>query len=262
VATSPNNLTLYRYKCVNKSYTEQLGDGVGLTLMLIPPGKFLMGAPEDEPDSDDSEGPQHWVTMAQFLMGCTPVTQAQWRVVAGYEPVDMKLDADPSYFKGEDLPVESVSWEAATEFCKRLSAKFQRNYRLPSEAQWEYACRAGTETAYHYGPKITPELANYKRAVGQTTEVGKYPSNHWGLFDMHGNVDEWCEDIWHENYEGFPTDGRAWLEGGDSSRPVLRGGSWYYIPGYCRSACRYYHAPDVIDLSLGFRVVCAAPRTS
>jgi formylglycine-generating enzyme required for sulfatase activity len=238
MATSLDNLTLHRYKCTNKGYTEDLGDGVALTLMLIPAGEFMMGASQNDAESVDAERPQHLVKVSQFMMGRYPVTQAQWRVVAGYEPVDINLNAKPSQFTGDDLPVEQVNWHEATEFCKRLSAKTPKNYHLPSEAQWEYACRAGTETAYHYGDKITTELANYSSEVGQTTAVGTYPPNRWGLYDMHGNVLEWCQDHWHSNYEGAPADGSAWMAGGNSSNRVLRGGSWDHNPRGCRSASR------------------------
>ncbi|TVP63904.1 MAG: formylglycine-generating enzyme family protein, partial [Leptolyngbya sp. LCM1.Bin17] len=223
MVTSPDNLTLYRYKRTNKGYTEDLGEGVSLTLMLIPAGEFMMGTPEDEPDS---ERPQHRVELQQFLMGRYPVTQVQWRVVASYDREEIDLKPEPSEFQGDDLPVERVSWYEAREFCKRLSTRTGKNYHLPSEAQWEYACRAGTTTAYHFGDQLTEEVANYERKVGQTTPVGRYPANYWGLCDMHGNVWEWCQDHWHGNYEGAPTDGSAWIEGDDSKLRILRGGSW------------------------------------
>jgi formylglycine-generating enzyme required for sulfatase activity len=261
MATSPDTLTLHRYKRTNKGYTESLGDDVSLTLMLIPAGEFMMGAPVGEPNSPKNERPQHRVRVPVCLMGRYPVTQAQWRAVAGYDRVDIYLKPAPSRVEGDDLPVERVTWHQATEFCQRLSAKTQKNYHLPSEAQWEYACRAETETAYHFGDQLTLELANYERSVGQTTAVGTYPANRWGLHDMHGNVREWCEDHWHDNYEGAPTDGSTWIEGGNSGRRILRGGSWIVDPGDCRSAYRYYSGPDNRDSSYGFRVVCSAPRT-
>ena len=260
VATPPDNLTLYRYKRTNQGYIEHLGDKVTLTLMLIPAGEFMMGAPQDEPDSEDSERPQHLVKVPQFFMGRYPVTQAQWRVVAGYAPVDSDLDREPSSFKGDDLPVEQVSWPDAIEFCKRLSAHAKKNYHLPSEAQWEYACRAEPETAYHYGGKLTAELANYSGEVTQTTTVGKYPANRWGLYDMHGNVWEWCQDPWHRSYDGAPTDGSAWIEDGDSTYRVRRGGSCVDIPRDCRSASRYYNLPGSRYYTFGFRVCCTASR--
>jgi formylglycine-generating enzyme required for sulfatase activity len=222
----PNTLTLHRYECTNDSYTLDLGEGVSLTLMLIPAGEFMMGSADDDGTAADNERPQHRVQLTQFLMEATPVTQAQWRVVAGYDPVDgdVKMAADPSKYKGDDRPVEQVNWYQATEFCQRLSKRTGKHFHLPSEAQWEYACRAGTETAYHVGPELTPELAKYDSRDG-TVPVRSYPPNRWGLYDMHGNVWEWCADYWHEDYEGALTDGSAWIEGGDSDLRVLRGGS-------------------------------------
>ena len=260
MATSLDNLTLHRYKRTNKAYVEDLGNGVSLTLMLIPAGEFLMGASEVEPESNDRERPQHRVELPQFLMGRYPITQAQWRGVAGYDRVEIDLNPAPSRFQGEDLPVEQVTWHDAVEFCQRLAAKASKNYHLPSEAQWEYACRAETTTAYHFGDQLTTELANYEMSVGRTTAVGTYPANRWGLFDMHGNVWEWCQDHWHDSYEGAHTDGRAWIEGGDSERRILRGGSWHYNLRYCRSACRNDVEPSNDRNTFGFRVCCSTPR--
>ena len=260
MATSLDGLTLYRYRRTNRGYTEDLGEGVSLTLMLIPAGEFMMGAPDGEPESDDSERPQHRVELLQFLMGRYPVTQAQWRVVASYDREEIDLNPDPSEFQGDNLPVERVSWYEATEFCKRLSTHTGINYHLPSEAQWEYACRAETEVAYHFGPRLTEELANYDRSVGQTTPVGQYPANQWGLHDMHGNVLEWCQDQWHDNYKGAPTDGSAWIEGGKANRRVRRGGSWFTDQRNCRSACRNIFGPGYGNAAIGFRVCCTASR--
>ena len=268
-----NTLTLHRYRRTNKSYTEDLGDGVKLTLMLIPSGEFLMGAPEEEPGSQGNERPQHLVEVPQFLMGRYQITQAQWRVVYGYPQIERELNPDPSRFKGDHRPVERVSWEDAQEFCERLSAQTGKEYRLPSEAQWEYCCRAGTKTPFHFGEIITAEIANYN-GTGiynngpkgeyreQTTEVGMFPANEWGLHDVHGNVLEWCEDDWHSNYEGAPNDGSAWVEiNRKSTRRVLRGGSWFNNPVGCRSACRD-HDSRVIRLNgFGFRLCCVPPRT-
>ena len=270
--TLPHNLTLHRYKRTNKSFTEDLGDGVMLTLMLIPQEVFVMGAPKDEPKSSDNERPQHTVRVSQFLMGRYAVTQAQWRVVVSYEPVAKELNPDPSRFKGDNRPVERVSWEDAQEFCKRLSAKTGKDYRLPSEAQWEYACRAGTETPFHFGETITTELANYNgdstynnspkgQRRGETSEVGIFPANEWGLHDMHGNVWEWCEDDYHNNYDDAPNDGSAWVESDRTkTNRLLRGGSWAALPANCRSACRN-NFTRVFDFNIGFRVCCVPPRT-
>jgi formylglycine-generating enzyme required for sulfatase activity len=271
MATASNNLTLHRYRRRNKCYTEDLGDGVKLTLMLIPAGEFLMGAPEDELESRENERPQHRVQVPQFLMGRYPVTQAQWLVVAGYPQETQELTPDPSHFKGDNHPVENVSWDDAQEFCNRLSVKTGKTYCLPSEAQWEYACRAGTTTPFHYGEIITSELVNYdgNRTYNDspkgeyresTSEVGQFPANEWGLHDMHGNVWEWCEDGWYDDYNGASSDGRAWFETDrkDLER-LLRGGSLGNSPEICRSACRKNLTHDNRINCLGFRVSCIAP---
>ncbi|MEM9452270.1 MAG: formylglycine-generating enzyme family protein, partial [Cyanobacteria bacterium P01_E01_bin.6] len=147
------------------------------------------------------------------------------------------------------------------EFCKRLSKHINKQYRLPSEAEWEYTCRAGTTTAYSFGDSITKDQASFNENIRQITPVGNYPPNSFGLYDMHGNVFEWCQDIWHPNYEGAPTNGNAWVTGGDDNSRVLRGGSWVSFPGYCRSAYRLDLNADNRDSAIGFRVVCEAPRT-
>jgi formylglycine-generating enzyme required for sulfatase activity len=168
--------------------------------------------------------------------------------------------------------VEQVSWYNAMEFCARLSAHTERPYRLPSEAEWEYACRAGTTTPFYVGKTLTTDVANYNGDYtyadgpkgeyrAETTPVDHFGlANAFGLCDMHGNVWEWCQDYWHDSYEGAPTDGSAWIEGGDSERRILRGGSWYYFPWFCRSAYRSYFGPGFVVSSYGFRVVCSAPR--
>ncbi len=200
-------------------------------------------------------------------MGKFEVTQAQWRAVAGLPKVNRDLNANPSNFKGDDLPVEQVSWEEAVEFCARLTNKTGKTYRLPSEAEWEYACRAGTTTPFAFGETITPELVNYggnylygSAAKGEyrqkTTPVGSLEvANGFGLYDMHGNVWEWCADPWHENYNGAPGDGSIWEANSDKSYRVLRGGSWYTDGANCRSADRLWLTPDNRGLGLGFRVV-------
>jgi formylglycine-generating enzyme required for sulfatase activity len=270
----PNNLTLHRYRRKNQSYTEDLGNDVKLTLMLIPSGEFLMGAPETEPEILDRER-QHPVQVSQFLMGRYPVTQEQWRVVAGYKQVARELKSDPSHFKGDKLPVENVSWEDAEEFCQRLSVRTGKNYHLPSEAQWEYACRAGTTTPFHFGEIITTDLANYNGQFTynnspkgeyrqRTTEVESFPANAWGLHDMHGNVWEWCADDWHKDYTDAPSDGSPWLKNAKNDQnklyKLLRGGSWARYPSMCRSASRDYDAGDISFFYFGFRVCCVVPR--
>jgi len=237
-----------------------------LTMLPIPAGSFLMGSTDDEPGRIDDEGPQHEVTLDAFRMAQTPITQAQWRTVAGWLKVERNLEPDPAYFKGDHLPVERVSWRDAQEFCRRLSQRTGQRYGLPSEAQWEYACRAGTATPFHCGATLTPELANYNGNFvygngpkgtyrEQTCEVASLPANSWGLHDMHGNVWEWCLDPWHGSYEGAPVDGSAWMAGGGPIK-LLRGGSWYDHPASCRSADRGNYPPGLRDDSVGFRVCC------
>jgi formylglycine-generating enzyme required for sulfatase activity len=276
VATSstslPNNLSIWRYKRTNKSYTEKLGEGVDLTLMLIPAGEFLMGTSKDELEREYNEIPQHLVKVSQCLIGRYAVTQTQWRMVAGYESEGRELNADPSAFKGDNRPVERVSWEDAQEFCKRLSKHSGKPYRLPSEAEWEYACRAGTETAFHFGQTISLELANYDgtftynnspegKLREKTADVGSFPANNWGLCDVHGNVWEWCQDNWHSNYKGAPIDGGAWLTGNENDTHIVRGGSWNIYPRACRSAYRSSFTPGSRYDLIGFRLVCGLPRT-
>ncbi|MGK7907504.1 MAG: SAV_2336 N-terminal domain-related protein [Synechococcus sp.] len=265
-------------------YSEILNDDpdnpIVLDTIAIPGGSFQMGAPKDELECRDEERPQHAVTLQPFHIGRYPVTQAQWRVVASYDSVDKDLKLDPSEFTGGNRPVESVTWEDAQEFCKRLSAKTGKDYRLPSEAEWEYACRAGTTTPFHFGETITTDLANYcgtdDKKFGwsgsygdgpkgeyreQTTEVGIFPANGWGLHDMHGNVWEWCEDDWHDSYKEAPDDGSAWVETSrEGSDRLLRGGSWVNDPWYCRSASRIVDSRGVINGLVGFRVCCVPPR--
>ncbi|MEM8614452.1 MAG: SUMF1/EgtB/PvdO family nonheme iron enzyme [Cyanobacteria bacterium P01_H01_bin.105] len=253
------------------SFIEELGNDVILDMVYIPEGDFLMGSPEDEAERRNDEGPQHPVRVSDFYMGKYAVTQAQWKAVARLQKVEIGLETDPSGFKGHDLPVEQVSWFEAVEFCQRLSKYTGNNYRLPSEAEWEYACRAGTTTPFYFGETISTDQANYagdytygsgKKGVdrGKTTSVGRFPTNNFGLTDMHGNVWEWCQDHWHENYSGAPKDSSPWIQRGDSNGRVIRGGSWFYIPRSCRSACRNYLTPGSRDSYFGFRVVCSAPR--
>ena len=216
-----------------------------IPMEFIPAGSFLMGSPEHEPRRLTTEGPQHEVTLAAFWMAKTPITQAQWREVAGWEKVKRDLNPDPSHFKGDNRPVEQVSWFDAMEFCHRLSQRTGKKYTLPSEAQWEYACRAGTTTPFHFGPTIGTEVANYDGhyVYGQgskgiyrehTTDVAIFPANAWGLHDMHGNVWEWCLDEWHDSYGGAPTDGSAWVQGdslGESPAACCAAGRGTSTPG-------------------------------
>ncbi len=230
--------------------TEKLGHDISLDMVAIPGGKFMMGTPKGE--GEKAEKPQHEVTVQAFFMGKYPITQAQYQQVMG---------ENPSNFKGNERPVEYVSWEDAVEFCQRLSKQTGKEYRLPSEAEWEYAARAGTTTPYHFGKNITDKLANYGGNVGETTSVGQFPPNAFGLYDMHGNLWEWCQDDWNGHYQGAPNDGSAWVSK-DSAIKVVRGGSWLGNPVVCRSAFRDYFTRDLRDYIIGFRVVCVAARTT
>jgi formylglycine-generating enzyme required for sulfatase activity/DNA-directed RNA polymerase subunit E'/Rpb7 len=253
-----------------RQFVEELAPSVNLEMVEIPGGKFLMGAPKKEQDSYDNERPQREVNISPFYIGKFTITQKQWRVVAGWEMIERELNPDPSHFKGDNRPVENISWHDAREFCARLAKKTGRGYRLPTEAEWEYACRAGTTTPFAFGETITPEIVNYdgnhpyakaERGVyrGETIPVGSLGvANAFGLFDMHGNVWEWCEDVWHDSYQGAPIDGSAWLSGGDSSYCSLRGGSWYGDADVCRSAFRDVNRSDTRDVDIGLRVVVGA----
>ena len=227
-----------------ESFTDDL-NGVPLEMIFVPGGAFKMGSPKG--NGHDDERPQHDVTVPGFYIGKYQITQAQWEAVMG---------KNPSHFKGDPaLPVESVSWNDAKKFCEKLAQMTGKAYRLPSEAEWEYACRAGT-TGDHAGD--LGAMAWYSNnSGGKTHPVGQKQPNAFGLYDMHGNVWEWCEDVWHDNYKDAPIDGSAWLGGGNSSLRVVRGGSWSTDEGCCRSACRWFE-PGVHDDHLGVRVVVSA----
>ena len=219
--------------------TEQLGKAITNTIAMefvpIPAGEFDMGSPPDEEGRYDDEGPVHHVNIEKaFYMGRYEVTQKQWRAIMGN---------NPSHFKGDDLPVEWVSWDDVQEFIKKLNEKKGTDkYRLPSEAEWEYACRAGTTTRYSFGDDKS-KLGDYAWYIDNsgdkthTHPVGQKKPNSWGLYDMHGNVWEWVQDSWHDDYNGAPTDGSAW-ENGDGTYRVIRGGGWCDFAGDCRSADR------------------------
>jgi formylglycine-generating enzyme required for sulfatase activity/predicted Ser/Thr protein kinase len=251
-------------------FLEQLKNGIVLELVAIPSGNFLMGSANNEIEGTDSGSPQHQVTIQPFLLGKYPVTQAQWQAVSKLPKIKTDLYPDPSHFKGANRPVEQVSWHDTQEFCARLSRETGKLYRLPSESEWEYACRAGTTTPFYFGDTINTDLANYNGeyiyANGskgiyrkETTNVGTFPANAFGLHDMHGLVWEWCEDGWYDNYIGAPADGSAWLTGSNNNpRRVLRGGSWSYRPVYCRSAYRVNYPAVSRDFNHGFRVACSA----
>jgi formylglycine-generating enzyme required for sulfatase activity len=220
---------------------------LGMELAYAPAGSFMMGSENGGRD----EQPAHQVTFSQgFYIGKFEVTQQQWQAVMG---------TNPSHFKGESLPVEQVSWDDAQAFIRRLNEQNDGYiYRLPSESEWEYACRAGT-TADYAGELDSMAWFGDERAGRQTHPVGQKRPNAWGLYDMHGNVWEWCEDLYHEGYQGAPVDGSAWLTGGEQKRRALRGGSWLLIdPQLLRCAHRSRLAPDHRNKEIGFRVVALA----
>ena len=214
-------------------------------LVVVAPGRFLMGSPAGEAGRDADEGPQRWVDVPRFAMGRFEVTQRQWEAVMG---------SNPSHFRacGPDCPVENVSWNDAQEFVRRLSQRTGQSYRLPSEAEWEYAARGGATTAYFWGDTFDPRRANNNAFL--TVRVGSYGANAFGLHDLHGNVFEWVQDVWHDSYVGAPSDGSAWMSGGDPSRRVLRGGSWSIAPQALRSANRDWDSPVNRSSLTGFRI--------
>ena len=250
-------------------FVEDLGNGVKLEMVEIPAGTFYMGSPENEEGRFDTESPQHQVTVPSFFIGKYPLTQAQYQAIMGNNPAGFQGDGSTPLTN--QRPVEQVSWDDAVAFCQKLSQKTGENYKLPSEAQWEYACRAGTTTPFYFGESIIPDLVNYNGEYPyaaapkgqyrkQTTDVGTFPPNAFGLYDMHGNVYEWCEDDWHKNYINVPVNGSALIS--QSQYKLLRGGSWDYSPDVCRSAYRLNLNLAFYDTYIGFRVVCSgAART-
>jgi formylglycine-generating enzyme required for sulfatase activity len=236
-----------------KTLTLDLGGGVKLELVSIPAGEFMIGSPEDEGARDGDEGPQHRVRFSKpFYMGKYEVTQAQWKAVMG---------ENPSQFKGDDrLPVERVSWNDSVEFCRKVSRKTGKQVRLPSEAEWEYACRAGSTTAYSFGGS-RKDLGQYTwygdNSDEKTHPVGQKKPNRCGLYDMHGNVWEWCADWYGEGY--YATSPAANPKGPATGEyRVLRGGAWNYYARYCRSANRIGDRPNVRDYNNGFRVAAGS----
>ena len=281
-------------------FNETLSSGVGMDMVLIPAGAFSMGSPKYEPEHRSNEGPQHSVTLRSFFISAWPVTQAQWAAVVTEHPATFShgLDPFPSFFKGDNLPVETISRNQADEFCRRLAELTRRDYRLPSEAEWEYACRAGSTGPFNVGPTITTDLANYcgeggavcgtndGKSVasdayggviyksgaydqgptgifrGTTTTPGTFPPNRFGLYDMHGNVWEYCLDAATTTYDEAPTDGSAYLAGPPGGDKILRGGSWSHNPAICRSAYRDGMSPPDYPGwpgRVGLRVVCTIP---
>ena len=246
---------------IGRSYIETLGHSqgkpIGLEMVHIPAGKFFIGSPTSETERSAEESPRHGINISPFFISRFPITQRQWKIL---------MDNNPAIFIGNgDRPVESVSWEDVQSFSQKLIERSGKPYRLPSESEWEYACRAGTLTAFCFGETIAANLATYNGAMpykyapqgessSSTTEVGSFPANAFGLHDMHGNVWEWCEDNWHDDYDLLPKDGKAWTQGGDRSCRVVRGGSWRDPAHYCRSAKRSQSPTNQGDRCTGFRI--------
>ena len=268
-------------------YVEDAGGGVKLEMVELPAGSFVMGSNQGDLEQIEnnyaralskearpvlqsrllSETPQRTIKVSSFYMSKYEVTQAQWRAVAGLPKVNHELMSDPSAFKGGNRPVEQISWEDAVEFCERLSRLTGRRYRLPTEAEWEYACRAGTTWPFSLGGTIEPDWVNYNGRQPyasaskdtyrqQSVAAGSLGvANAFGLYDMHGNVWEWCLDVWHENYAGAPVDGSAWLSEAEKPPRVLRGGAWDSPAGECRSSERRQAAALLRMNNVGFRIV-------
>jgi formylglycine-generating enzyme required for sulfatase activity len=227
-------------------------DATSIEMILIPGGSFLMGSSHAK--ANPNELPAHIVTLDySFMMSKYPITKGQWREVAKLQKINQDLPMRTCLQGGINHPVVNVSWNEAVEFCGRLAHKTGNIYRLPTEAEWEYACRAKTTTLFHFGHSINSNLANFE---AQNLEpVGKFPfANQYGLFDMHGNIWEWCQDNWHENYYGAPTDGSPWLDSELSHNRLLRGGSWQNESGLCRSASRMFDHANSKSNNIGFRI--------
>ncbi len=286
IRLNPNGEVKERFTLTARQFVEPKAPELNLEMVEIPGGSFLMGTSDKDAVAVrkeykrykwdetwiDTEMPQHQVEVPPFYIGKFTITQAQWRIVAGWDKVERDLDPDPAYFKDKPdsarRPVEQISWADAKEFCARLAKKTSRAYRLPTEAEWEYACRAGTTTPFSFGETINTEFVNFdgSRPYGkakkgkdrnETVPVGSLGvANGFGLFDMHGNVWEWCEDTWHNSYNDAPDDGSARLSGEDSGFRVVRGGAYIDDGACCRSAQRRWY-DDFIQV-VGFRVVVSA----
>lgn len=226
---------------------DVIENSVGMKLAYIPPGEFTMGSPKTEPGRVANETQRNVKFEKGFRIGVTEVTQRQWRLI---------METNPSFFKGDDLPVERITWQEAVEYCERLSEKEKKRYRLPTEAEWEYACRAGTTTAYHNGEnKAALGAAGWYlgNSDNQSQPVGRKKPNPWGLYDMHGNVSEWCA----LRPEGRSTDtASAQLIDETKAARDWRGGSWGLNANDCRSASRFSNAGTFRYFDLGMRVVC------
>jgi formylglycine-generating enzyme required for sulfatase activity len=242
-------------------FIETIDEATSFQFVRIPSGEFQMGAGDGDPFGRDNEQPQHRVTVREFFIGRHPVTQSQWNAVVG-QPIPL-----PDKFIGNELPAVNVWLELAIEFCQKLSKLTGSDYRLPSEAEWEYACRAGTTGRYNCGENLSRTVANFNDSAtatgraqppGGTMPFGDHGfANQFGLYDMHGNVWEWCSDVWHEDYVDAPDDGRPWLINGDSGYCVQRGGSWRDGAAQCRSAFRVGDIAHNSENIVGLRVCCA-----
>jgi len=232
--------------------TIDLGDGAQLELVLIPAGRFDMGSAPPEEARENDEGPVRRVTISKpFYLGRFEVTQTQWKAL---------MRRTRSDFKGADLPADTVRWAEAVEFCTRLSEREHETFRLPTEAEWEYACRAGSTTRYSFGDDASFLVQHAwfnTNSNHRTHPVGRKAANAFGLHDMHGNVWEWCSD-WYDNYLSDATVDPTGSPDGCSR--VLRGGSWFCTPGSCRSANRGWNTPHIQDNDVGFRVVMECPE--
>ncbi len=233
----------------NPVFEETLSSGFPFEMVLVRGGSFQMGN-EDEA-AFSSERPIHEVTVSDFAIGKYLVTQALWKAVMGE-------GGNPSYFKGDRRPVESISWLEAQNFIKKLNQQTEGGYRLPTEAEWEYAARGGRESQnYKYaGGNKLKEVGWFRdNSHGETKTVGLKDPNELGLYDMSGNVYEWVEDQWHDNYEGAPSDGSAWVDQSKGADRVLRGGGWDFNPRFCRVSDRFNGGPEFRDFDVGFRLV-------
>ncbi|AFY94919.1 hypothetical protein Cha6605_3956 [Chamaesiphon minutus PCC 6605] len=231
-----------RRKGKAQQFVQDLENGVKLEMVYIPAGSFMMGS-----NKNNKEKPIHQVNLSPFYMGKYTITQQQYQAIMG---------TNPSRFKGKNRPVENISWDDAFKFCEKLSRHIGREYTLPTESQWEYACRAGTTTSFYFGETITSDLVNYSEFHKETTDVGSFPPNAFGLYDMHGNVCEWCLDTWHENYMRAPMNGSAWIENNKTFFYVLRGGSFLDKSDRCNSAFRDWYTHAAKLHYNGLRVVC------
>ena len=269
-------------------FREDLGSNESLEMVELPSGNFWMGSSETEfsqvvkelqrvglpllqaKEVAQAETPQGQVQVVSFFLSRLEITQAQWAEVADWPQVKIELNSEPSFFRGKDRPVEQITWEEAIEFCDRLSARTGRPYRLPSEGEWEFACRAGTLTPFHFGETISPTIANFDatspwgRTLSgvrrqQTFDSGSTDAaNGFGLLDMHGNVQEWCMDPWHPNYKGSPSGASVWETHGDPQYRVVRGGSYSSAAAFCRSSSRTRKEFTRRFSDTGFRVAIFA----